>query len=227
MVAQNTAGLIRIGIWALPIGALLVLIGMLSGLGAPDPGDDPTGAAQAASTTGYFLTQFLGNVLGPTLVIFGLFALFAYLANTRVGRLASLAMVLSVLGLCLLLSFLGLVAYAIPALAQGYLNGQQDALQIADSLFGQAFLINVLASLLYFVGFVLFGVAIWRSETLPNWGGVLLGVSALLLGIPADTEILSILGSLLLVIAGAWISVGVLRQPSAQAGGSEAKARVR
>ncbi|MCA1738811.1 MAG: hypothetical protein LC740_08300, partial [Actinobacteria bacterium] len=69
-------------------------------------------------------------------------------------------MVLSVLGLCLLLSFLGLVAYAIPALAQGYLNGQQDALQIADSLFGQAFLINVLASLLYFVGFVLFGVAI-------------------------------------------------------------------
>ena len=227
MAAQNTTSLVRIGIWALPLGALLVLIGLLSGLGAPDPENDPTGAAQAASTTAYFLTQFLGNLLGPTLVLFGLLALFAYLVNTRVGRLASLAMVLSVLGICMILSFLGLVTYAIPALSQGYLNGQQDALQLVGNVFSQAFAINLLGSLLYFVGFVLFGVAIWRFETLPKWAGALLGIAGLLLAVPVETEILSILGSIVLVIAGAWVSLGVLRQPSAQSAPAEAQTRVR
>ena len=33
-------------------------------------------------TTGYFLSQFVGNVLSLTLLIFGVIALFAYLANT-------------------------------------------------------------------------------------------------------------------------------------------------
>ena len=85
MPPQNTAGLIRVGVLALPIAGLLVLIGMLGGLGTPDPGNDPTGAARAASTTGFFLAQFVSNMLGPTLVIFGLIALFAYLLDTRGG----------------------------------------------------------------------------------------------------------------------------------------------
>jgi hypothetical protein len=223
---QNTAGLVRVGIWALPIGGLLVLVGMLGGLGSPDPQSDPTGAARAASATGFFLAQFVGNVLGPTLAVFGVIALFAYLANTPVGRLALLAMVLSVFGLCMILSFLGIVVYAIPALAQEYLNGQQTAIQMIDSVFGWAFVSSLLGNLLIFVGFVLFAIAIWRSGILPKWAGVLLGVSALLLGVPADTEILSILGSVVLVIAGAWISLSVLRQPSAEVG-TEAQPRVR
>ena len=64
-----------------------------------------------------------------------------------------------------------------------------------DSIFGQAFIINILGNLLIFVGFVLFAIVIWRSGTLPKWAGALLGLSALLLGVPADTEILSILGT--------------------------------
>lgn len=114
-------------------------------------------------------------MLGPILAIFGVLALFAYLMHTREGRLATLAMVLSVLGLGLILSFLGVVTYAIPDLAQEYMNGQQDALQIADALFGaRAFAIIVLSGSLQIVGVVLFSVAIWRSEALPKWAGVLL-----------------------------------------------------
>ena len=60
--------------------------------------------------------------------------------------------------------------------------------------------------MLYLIGFVLFGVAIWRSETLPKWAGALLGVSGLILAVPVDSPILGILGSILLLIAGAWIS---------------------
>lgn len=125
MWSRNTACLIRVGICALPIGGLLVLVGMLSNLGSPDPGNDPTGAAQAASTTGYFLAQFVGNVLGPTLVIFGLFAPFAYLWNTSASSLA-------LLGICMILSFLGSVVYAIPASAHEYLNGQQNSIQTGN-----------------------------------------------------------------------------------------------
>jgi len=201
---------------------------VLGDLGSPDPEVDPGGAAQAASTIGYFLSQFVGNILSVTLVIFGVVALFAYLANTRVRRLASWAMVLSVSGFCLLLAFLGMVTLAIPALAQEYLNGQQNAINIAEALFSaKTFAVIILASLLYFIGFILFGVAIWRSETLPKWAGVLLAVSGLFLAVPADLPVVNLVGTVLFVIAGGWIALSVLRQPSPQVGGDEAQPRVR
>lgn len=226
MPPQNNAGLIRLGILALPLAGLLSLGGALGGLSGPDPDVDPRGAAQTVSTTGYFLSQFVGNVLGVTLAIFGVLALFAYLANTRIERMASWAMVLCILGFGLLLSFLGLPTYAIPAIGQEYLNGQQNAIQIADAIFGGTlFVIISLSSLLYFVGFVLFGVAIWRSETLPRWAGVLLAVAGLLLAVPANLPFVEVLGSILLIAAGGWIALVVLRQPTPSE--PEAQPRVR
>ena len=224
MALQNTGSLIRLGIWGLPLGALCGFIGNLGGFSTPDPGDDPTGAARAASTTGYFLIQFLGNVLGPALGIFGIIALFAYLLNTRGGRLAPLAMILSILGFSLLLSFTGIPTYAIPALAQAYLNGQQNALQMTDALFnGEVFAVVILSGLLIFLGFVFFGVAIWRSERLPRWAGVILAVSGLLLGWPANVPVISLLGTLLAIIAGVWIALDVWRRPLTRAEGAEAQ----
>lgn len=49
MPLQNTAGLIRVGILALPIGGLLVLVGTLFILGVPSPEDNPTVAAKTNS----------------------------------------------------------------------------------------------------------------------------------------------------------------------------------
>lgn len=229
MAPQNSAALIRLGIWALPLAGLLSFVGDLSGLSTPDQGDDPTGAAQAASTS-FFLIQFIGNVLGPILAIFGVIALLAYLISTRGGRLATLAMVLSVLGLGLILSFLGVVTYAIPALGQEYLNGQQNALQMIDALFtAKVFAVVMLSNLLLFLGFVLFGVVIWRSKALPKWAGVILAVSGLLLAWPADAPLISLLGSVLVVVAGVWIALGVSRRPppsAARAEGAEARPHV-
>jgi O-antigen/teichoic acid export membrane protein len=94
---------------------------------------------------------------------------------------------LSVLGLSVILSFVGIPTYAIPALAQEYLNGQENVIQTVEALFsGKLFAIIILGSLLQFVGFVLFGVAIWRSETLPKWAGGLLVIAGLFLAVPAD-----------------------------------------
>lgn len=225
MPSQNTAGLTQVGILALPFSGLLVLVGTVGNLAIPNPQVDPDGVAHVASTTGFFAMQFASNVLGVTLLIFGLIALFACLLNTRGGSLAPFAMVLSILGTGIFLSWLGISTYAIPALAKAYLKGQHDAVRIAGAIFGQGFAPNGLAGVLLLAGFVLFGVAIWRSGTLPRWSGVLLSTSGLILAVPLEIPAPNVLGWGLLVIAGGWISSGILRRPSARTMQTEAQPR--
>jgi hypothetical protein len=63
--------------------------------------------ARYISTTSYLAQHLLGSILGTILAIFGVIALAAYLANSHVGRLALLGMVLSVAGNCLTLTVFG------------------------------------------------------------------------------------------------------------------------
>jgi hypothetical protein len=221
---QNTSGLIRIGIWGLPLAGLLSLIGGLGSLGSPNPGVDPIGAAQAASTSGYFLSQFVGNVLAVALAIFGVIALFAYLANIGWGRLATAAMILCILGFAMLLSFLGIPTYVIPVISRTYLSGQHDAFRVVGAIFDSVFPIIIVASLLYFLGFLIFSVAIWRSAVLPRGAAVVLAIAGLVLAVPVPSQILTIVGSVLLLVAGGWIALSVMREPS---GPSEAQAQPR
>jgi hypothetical protein len=216
--------LIRIGIWALPVTGVLVLIAQLASLGNPDPSVDPKGAAQAASSAGYILSQFVGNVLGVTLAIFGIIALFGYLANVGWGRLASWAMILCILGFGILLSVFGIFTYLPPALSRAYLGGQHDAFKAFGSIFGLIFPILTVGNLLIFLGFLVFSVAIWRSGVLPRAAGGLLVIAALLLGVPANVPILTAVGTVVLIIAGGWIALSVMRGPS---GPAEAQAQPR
>jgi hypothetical protein len=224
---QNTSSLIRVGIWALPLAGLLSSIGALASFGSPDPFADPEGAAQSLSTTGYQLSQFVGNVLAVTVVIFGVIALFGYLANNGWWRLGAGAMTLCILGLGMLESFLGIVTYALPALSRAYLGGQHDAFTVGGFLFsGPLILLVNVSSLLYFLGFLLFSVAIWRSGVLPRGAAVLLAIAVLFLAAPVNVPFLTIVGSALLLIAGGWIALGVMRAPSGPSG-AEAQPRVR
>jgi hypothetical protein len=98
--------------------------------------------------------------------------------------------------------------------------------------------IYALAILLMFVGSVLLGVAVWRSETLPKWAGAIWVASSLvfyLLGAVAGilTTGASLptqpVGGLLIAISGGWIAWSVLSRPSAaqEAMGAAAQPRVR
>jgi hypothetical protein len=102
LLQQHTTNLVRIGVLALPLAGLLALVGLLVNYSVPDPRVDPRGAAQAISSTDYFVSQFAGSVLGSTLLIFGIIALAAYLANTSVKGLTLAAMVLSIAGIALI-----------------------------------------------------------------------------------------------------------------------------
>jgi hypothetical protein len=165
----NSRTLIRFGILALPVSGVLTLVGLIGRYDVPSPRLDPKAAAQAASTTGYVVSQFVGNVLGLTLLIFGVLALTVYLAETRVQRVALAAMILSIAGIAPIMSAMGVTTYALPVLGRAYLSGQQDAMQIVSTIFSNPLTgIFLVTFLLYAAGFILFGVAIWRSGVMPT-----------------------------------------------------------
>jgi len=206
MSPGNSDGFIRVGVFALPLAGLLALVGAYSNFKLGSGGILATGDPQALVGGGYFLSQLLGNGFGLTLAIFGVVALNAYLANTSVRALALGAMVLSIFGIALTLTGVGVFAYAIPAVSQSFLNGQQESIRIVDYIFaGPLGTIGLLTLLLYSAGFILFGVVIWRSGTLPRWAGVLVAIHAPLLSGP-----FSVVGT---VLGGCWRSWAVDGSP--------------
>ena len=226
LLQQNTTNLIRVGILALPISGLLALVGLIANYNVPDPRVDPRGAAQVLSSTGYFVSQFVGNVLGFTLLIFGVIALTAYLATTSVKGLALGAMVLSLVGIALILSVSGVAAYALPVIGRAYLDGQQDVIDLGGQQGARGIVVAILGSpareifilvfFLYSAGFILFGIAVWRSGVLRKGTAIPLALHAPLFSsfIHPHPNWASILGALLFILGSGLIALGVFRGPS-------------
>ena len=214
---QQASNLVRIGILALPLAGFFALGGLLGRYNAPNPRVDFKAAAQVASSNSYIVSQFVGNIVGLALLILGIFALTAYLANTRARSLAVAAMILSILSVALVLPALGVTTYALPALAHAYLNGQEDAKVIADALFSNPLrdVIYIPVFALYAAGFVVFAVAIWRSGVLRKGAALSLGLHAPLVSsfIKPQPNLGVVLGALLFILGGVFISLDVYRGP--------------
>lgn len=216
ILRQDSINLVRIGILVLPLAGLLALAGALGSYGEPEARTDIRAAAQAAASTGYFVSQ-LTNIVSLTALIFGVMALAAYLANTRARVVALIAMVLSITGITLMLPILGLRAYALPAVGLAYLDGQEDAIAIVSIIFDSTLstVIYVVVVAIYSAGFLLFGVAIWRSGVLRKPPAIALALHAPLLSsfIRSQTSLAVIVGALLFILASTVISLGVFRRP--------------
>ncbi len=225
MPAANIGGWIRIGVWALPVYGLLTLWATFTH--EPDRQNEVEAYARYISSTTYLAQHLLGSILGIILAIFGIIALGAYLANSRAGRLALSGMVSSVAGSCLVLTIFGFSTIISPVIGRLYLEGQPGAMEVNEAIFSSpAFIFLVLPGLLFFlVGTILFGVAIWRSGTLPRWAGVLFAPTGLLMAAGLQIGWTQTLGSALVVVAGAWIAWTAMRTPARQLG-AEAQPRV-
>src|SRR5829696_4980695 len=215
---------VRLGLLTLPLAGLLLTWATVASSafynfsGAAVVG--PKEVARASTSLGYFLSQFVGYILGLTLLTVGVLALTVYLSEFRRERWTLVAMVLSILGIGLLLSYYGLRTYALPVLGKAYLDGVQNAVVLANTILLDGLTRSVLyvAFLLYSAGFILFGFGVWGSGALPKWAGALLALHAPLLTAPLP-DLFSVLGALLLVTGG-WITFTVLRRPpSREAGG--------
>ena len=216
--------MVRLGLLTLPLAGLLVTWAAIASSAFFDFSDsaiDPQEAATAYASLGYFLSQFVGYILGLTLLTLGVFALTVYLSEIRGERWTLVAMVLSILGIGLLLSHYGLRTYAVPALGGAHLDGVQNAVELTNVIFGDPTQsVFYAAFLLYSAGFILFGFAVWGSGTLPKWAGVLLAIHAPLLSGPLP-DLFSVLGALLLMVGGGWVTFAVLRRPPARGAGAE------
>jgi hypothetical protein len=227
MSLRSSDGLTRVGLLALPLAGLLALVGLYSTLQLGWGGILASGDNQAIVSSGYFLSVFLGNILALAVLILGVVSLYAYLANGGQGALALGAMVSSVFGIALTLTTVGVNAYAVPALSRSFLEGKTESIRILDHVFaGPLGTVSTLAFLLYSAGFILFGLAVWRSGLLPGWAGILVAVHAPLVSGPF-TVVGSVVGALLAVVGGGWIALSAVRGPSDQGTSPRAAPRVR
>src|SRR5215213_9265443 len=220
---------VRVGLLTLPLAGLLLTWATVASSALFDFSEGVVGpeeAARAYTSLGYFLSQFVGYILGLTLLTVGVFAITVYLSEFRRERWTLLAMILSILGIGLLLSHYGLRTYALPVLGKAYLDGVQNAVVLANTILLDGLTRSVLyvAFLLYSAGFILFGFGVWSSRALPKWAGVLLALHAPLFTAPLP-NLFSVLGALLLLVGGGWITVAILRRPPAQGVSTESEWR--
>jgi hypothetical protein len=236
MSTPNTTRWIGIGLLGLPLYGALTFWSSLHP--QPDPNTHYEAWSRYVTTDHYVFTHVFGSILGLILAIFGTFALGAYLTRSRAGHMGLVAMVITVLGSALFLPGMGVSAFAVPEEGQAYLAGIEGLDKLPPIFADTAFAVtNSLMVLLIFVGNILLGVAVWRSGVLPRWSGALWAAGAVLMypfGIvyaatigPASTPPTVLVGSLLIVISGAWMAFSVLSRPSVEAVGAVAQARVR
>ncbi len=205
----------RLGIFSLPCSGILGTISVLLPGVFINPSTDPQGFARASSSIG------LGNLLGiVSLVLWlvGIQALYSFLVGLSISRWALVALIFSFAGIGLFLPLAGILAFAAPVAGRAYLNGDTDAVGlVAGSISmsnGSALLFGGLSVLLFVAGSIIFGLVIWRCQILPRWAGVTYALAGTLsfLSAPLYNFAVALLGGLLLLITGGWISASITRQ---------------
>ncbi|MGH3795874.1 MAG: hypothetical protein ACRDSP_13400 [Pseudonocardiaceae bacterium] len=208
----NTTGLIRLGILAIPLSAALKLLGNLGTFNSIGYGIPQTTEAATAAGTGFFVGELVGSI-GPVLITpFWVFALFAYLAPHAPRRTLLAALICCLLGAGITLPALGVINYAIPALAHAYQTGQPAAMTIADSFFTWPRGAMTYPAVIFPIGTILFTIAIWRTRALPRTAAVLFTVSGILVAIPFPLHALRLTGGIIGLAAGAWLAIAVRQQ---------------
>lgn len=199
---------IRLGLAALAVYGVLIAGSIIVRGPFVDPSVSPEPFARVAGSP-RFVAYSLVSTLAVFVGVYGFLALYALLANAggAVERAAFRGLVLS-LGLVLLLPILGVDAFAGPALAVFYRQDAQRAVDLARALGSGWYLLTVLLqALLYCAGSYFFGMAIWRSGTLPRWVGLFFILQGPMTQfVPLVSYAAEILGGLLLAASTVWIA---------------------
>lgn len=207
-------GLIRLGILSAPLAGALKLLGNLGtfnsvGYGIPQPSE-----AAIATGPGFLIGELVGSALPTVLTPFWVFALFAYLSPVVRGRRMLIAAVLStVIGSGFALAALGVVTYAIAALAWAYQGGDPAAMNVVDAFFTWPWVAMFYPAVLVPLGVVLFAAAAWRSEALPRAAIALFAASSILISAPGPIHTLHLAGGVLTLASGIWIARALRATP--------------
>jgi len=186
-LSQRSARRIRLGALALVLsGTALVPVPFLQNI--PTDPEQNVAFALGANTLAWRLSLVVAFIHFAPLVL-GSFALYARLARTRVERWAFAGLAVTVGFLVLHIPITGFATYVVPAVGALIEGGHADAVEVMEQTFRERFAsASLLSGILYYVGLVLTGVAVWRSEPLWRWGGLLYEVSGVV-GIPAFLDV--------------------------------------
>ncbi|MFI5612037.1 hypothetical protein [Amycolatopsis sp. NPDC051903] len=203
--------LVRFGILALPLGNALKLVGNLGTFDSVGYGVPVSAEAAIAAGPGFFLGNLTGSITAVLFGLFGVLALFGFLVTRASERLVVPALVCSVLGSGFTLAALGVITYAIPALAHAYQAGDPGAMAVADGFFTWPSGAMLYPAVLVPIGLLLFCVALWRSTPVSRAAIITAAVSGMLISVPVPIHSIRLAGGVLGLLAGAWLAFVVRR----------------
>lgn len=199
---------LRIGMATLPIGGVIGLVGILMRGPHGTPMAAPERWAEVASSTSFTIAQFaiLVGYVGPFL---GFWALYSHLRQFDVERPAFWGFLLSIWGTTLALPALGIAAFAGPAAATLFLEGETGAADlITDALTGSGFYVGIIAAICYSAGPLLSSYAISKTRKVSRLVALLFGFHGLLLSFGFSFYPLLIAGWIFLIVSGFWLAAG-------------------
>jgi hypothetical protein len=170
--------------------------------------DENAAFALAANSTAWRASMLLATLSVP-LLVFGSFSIYSHLRRTRARRLARAGLLVTVGLLLIFMPMYGFAAFVAPAVGALLESGQANAVDVMDQTFKEPLIaIPFFAGILCNLGYVLTGVAIWRSQALPKWGGLAFAIAGTL-GIPAFLDVRWAQNVTPLVLATGTLIVGV------------------
>lgn len=162
------------------------------------------------SSSNFLLYQSL-LIVAFVLPFAGFLALYEFLGRGARAKKSSLfGLVLLLWGTALALPSLGIVSFVASAVSQpGLADKGTIGTIVTDAVTGSGSLIGIAAAILYSIGALLFGVAIWQNASLSKIAAVLFGIHGLLLSFGFSIFPLLIFGWLSLALGGIFLSVDV------------------
>ena len=197
---------IRFGLLVLGLSSVLGIIALLLRGQVPLAQNDAQAWAQSVTGGQYIWAQVL-YIFAYVIPFWGFWALYAWLSkNDRVERMAFWGFLCSIVGTSLALPMLGVFAFVSPLIAQRYLGGDAQILDmLTQASSGVPLMVNLAGGVLYLLGTVLLGVAVWRSGLMAKWVGPLIALHGLFLVFGFTLYPLLLLGWVLLVVSGFWL----------------------
>src|SRR5829696_582291 len=169
MSTPNITRWIGIGLLGLPLYGVMTFFSSLDP--QPDPNTHYEAWARFVTTDGYALKHLFLTLLGTIFGIFGTIALGAYLTRSWAGRMGLWAMIITVLGYSLFLTWAGVSTFSAPFEGQIVLAGMEEEIDelptsLASTLQGAAVVLSIVRAC---VGAVLLRASVWRTVILPEW----------------------------------------------------------
>lgn len=205
-----------VGLSTLPISGILALIALLIRGPISSPLEDIAAWSRFTSSAMYLGAQ-IAMIIAYVLPFYGLCSLYVYLAgNDRVERMAFIGMLTSLMGTALALPASGIFAFVAPVVGRAFLQDQMNVSQMfIDSISGPGLMVGIVSAVLYTLGPIWLGLAVWRSNNLPKWAGACFAIHGALLSFGFSFFPALILGWILFTTGGGWIFWSVLRQMQA------------